>query len=97
MDWGKKISLTPNLSFEFFPAGHIVGAAIVRFISRGARITFTGDLGRPNNIIMPPPVPLPETDYLVVESTYGNRSHPVEESKQWHQIRSFERVPLRLF
>jgi metallo-beta-lactamase family protein len=79
VSWNKKISLTPNLSFEFFPAGHIVGAAVVKFVSPQSRITFTGDLGRPNNVIMPPPVPLPETDYLIAESTYGNRTHAAED------------------
>ncbi len=82
VDWGKKISLTPNLDFELFPAGHIVGAAMARFVSRKSRITFTGDLGRPNNIIMSPPSPLPETDYLVIESTYGNRNHPPEDPRK---------------
>ncbi len=77
--WGQKLSLTPHLTCEFFPAGHIVGAAMVRFTSPKSRLTFSGDLGRPHNIIMSPPDPLPETDYLVVESTYGNRIHPNED------------------
>ncbi len=78
IDWGQKFSLMPHLTFEFFPAGHIVGAAMVRLTASKKRITFTGDLGRPHNIIMPPPSPLPDTDYLVMESTYGDRRHPVE-------------------
>ncbi len=79
--WEEKIALTPNLFFKFLPAGHIVGAAMVKFTSPHARIVFTGDLGRPHNIIMPPPHSLPETDYLVSESTYGNRSHSAEDPR----------------
>lgn len=80
--WRQKTSLTAEFSFEFFPAGHIVGAAMARLVSPAGRITFTGDLGRPNNIIMPPPSPLPETDTLITESTYGNRRHPSENPQQ---------------
>lgn len=54
-------------------AGHILGAAIV-VVSDGKRtITFSGDLGRPNDPLLLPPEPITQTDYLVVESTYGNR------------------------
>ena len=41
-------------------------------------IAFIGDVGRPNDPIMAPPEPLPPTDYLVVESTYGDRRHPAQ-------------------
>ena len=42
------------------------------------RIAYTGDIGRGNNKILPPPVPFPQCDYLITESTYGNRLHPTE-------------------
>jgi metallo-beta-lactamase family protein len=80
--WGKKIGLSKHLSFQFLPAGHILGAGVVQFTAAGRRITFSGDLGRPNGLIMKAPTAVPETDYLVVESTYGDRLHSKEDPKE---------------
>jgi len=55
-------------------AGHILGAAMIE-LTADSKIIFSGDVGRPNDVAMFPPEPLPETDFLVVESTYGNRTH----------------------
>jgi metallo-beta-lactamase family protein len=57
------------------PAGHILGACTAVLQAGGVRVAFSGDLGRTNDPVMHPPQPLPEADYLVVESTYGNRRH----------------------
>lgn len=59
------------------PAGHILGAAIVLLEGADTSITFSGDLGRHNDLIMVPPSAIKKTDYLVVESTYGNRQHDI--------------------
>lgn len=67
--------LFPGLSFEFRYAGHILGAASVVVTAGRLRIGFTGDVGRPNDPIFFSPKPLPPVDYLVTESTYGNRKH----------------------
>ena len=48
----------------------------------GQLITFSGDLGRPKNLIMNPPDSLHKTDYLVIESTYGDRNHPKENPQE---------------
>ncbi len=77
----KKVELSRHVSFQFLPAGHILGAAIVQFMVSGRLVTFSGDLGRPKSDIMKPPVPVRETDYLVIESTYGDRCHPKEDPK----------------
>jgi metallo-beta-lactamase family protein len=55
--------------------GHILGAASVQLDWDGKRIVFSGDLGRYGDPIMVDPVPVERADYLVVESTYGNRRH----------------------
>lgn len=60
---------------RFAPGGHILGASIVQLTAHGRTITFSGDLGRPNDPLMAPPARIEHTDYLVVESTYGNRRH----------------------
>lgn len=57
------------------PAGHILGACSVMLNDGERRLTFSGDVGRADDLIMRPPEPLLATDYLVVESTYGDRSH----------------------
>ena len=80
VSWEEKINLAPHLKFQFIPAGHIVGASMIRFVSAKTRLTFTGDLGRPHGILMKAPDPLPISDYLVVESTYGDRTHPSEDT-----------------
>lgn len=59
----------------FRRAGHILGAATVEVRWRGRRIVFTGDLGRYDDPLMLDPEPVPAADYLVMESTYGDRLH----------------------
>ncbi|NIN36520.1 MAG: MBL fold metallo-hydrolase [Gammaproteobacteria bacterium] len=60
----------------FRPVGHILGAASVYLTFNDKTVLFTGDIGRPNDPVMRPPADIEETDYLVVESTYGDRKHP---------------------
>lgn len=73
--FGAQVAVAPGLEATFSRAGHILGAAIVALDDGRRRITFSGDLGRANDTIMAPPAALEATDYLVVESTYGNRVH----------------------
>jgi metallo-beta-lactamase family protein len=57
-------------------AGHILGAASLQIEAAGTTIVFSGDLGRYNDPTMVDPVGFDRADYLVVESTYGDRRHP---------------------
>lgn len=80
VNYHKRVQLTKKLSFEFVTAGHILGSSFVNFeveCSDGAtrRIVMTGDLGRYNEPIIHDPSNVEEADYIVVESTYGNREH----------------------
>ena len=59
-------------------AGHILGSACLSLSVGGVTIAFTGDVGRPVDPIMLRPDPLGPADYLVTESTYGDRRHPPE-------------------
>jgi metallo-beta-lactamase family protein len=63
-------------SFRFVPAGHIPGAASVWLRADGATLAFSGDLGRSGDPTLPPPQTDGAADWLVVESTYGDRLHP---------------------
>ena len=65
-----------DIRVTFMPAGHILGAAIILLEAEGRRVIFSGDVGRSDDVLMPPPRPLPGADHLVLESTYGNRLHP---------------------
>ncbi|MBN8499344.1 MBL fold metallo-hydrolase [Accumulibacter sp.] len=56
-------------------AGHILGAATAEIEWGGRRVVFSGDLGRYDDPVMVDPELVPQADYLVVESTYGNRLH----------------------
>ncbi len=70
----------------FLDAGHILGSALVllEVDEEGVkkRLLFTGDLGQPNLPIVRDPTPMPEADYLMIESTYGDRLHPPVEAIQ---------------
>ena len=63
-------------SLLFRRAGHILGAATAEIQVGGRRLVFSGDLGRYGDETMVDPEPVPEADYLVIESTYGDRIHP---------------------
>ena len=71
----KPIALGGGVTARFLPAGHILGASMIRFEQANLSILFSGDLGRPHNPIMKAPTAVEQVDYLVIESTYGNRLH----------------------
>jgi metallo-beta-lactamase family protein len=81
VNYRKRVQLTAKLSFEFVTAGHILGSGFVIFdieCKDGQRksMIMTGDLGRYDEPIIHDPSSVEEADYIVVESTYGNREHP---------------------
>lgn len=79
--YNEKIKLADDTSFELIPAGHIIGSSFVRIQHRGTSLLFTGDLGRMHDPVMRKPTPLQPVDYLVTESTYGNRLHEKDHPK----------------
>lgn len=65
-----------GIRVTFQPAGHILGSATLRVeLHDGPTIRFSGDLGRPTHPLLVPPAPVGECDYLLIESTYGDREH----------------------
>jgi metallo-beta-lactamase family protein len=79
LEYEQVVSLGTDCSFRFTSAGHILGSSFVEMIlSKGEEkttIVFSGDLGRYDVPILNDPTPVAEADYIVVESTYGNRLH----------------------
>ena len=74
--FGAETEVAPGIRATFQPAGHILGSATVQIdLEDGPRILFSGDLGRPHHPILCPPAPRVASDFLVIESTYGNRQH----------------------
>ena len=74
--FNQEIQLANDVNCIFTPAGHILGAASVFVKSQSKSITFSGDVGRLTDPLMYPPAVPQIGDYLVLESTYGDRKHP---------------------
>jgi metallo-beta-lactamase family protein len=75
IDFDKEFDFQGKLKILFRPAGHILGAAVVQLAWGDRTIVFSGDLGRYEDATMFDPSPISHADYLLVESTYGNRHH----------------------
>lgn len=77
--YNQKITIDDNLTIRFQDAGHILGSSIVEMWIKEKgetiKLVFTGDLGRKNKPIIRNPSIIEEADYLIMESTYGNRKH----------------------
>ncbi len=69
--------VAPGVTVTLRAAGHILGSATVELglADTGRRVLVTGDLGRPGHPLLRPPASRPDVDVVLVESTYGDRSH----------------------
>lgn len=78
-EYEQDFALGENLAARFLNAGHVLGSAMIQVDAQTdkgrRRIVFTGDLGRRQGLLMKPPAIAAQVDYLIIESTYGNRSH----------------------
>ena len=81
--YDEMFSPAPGISVRFQDAGHILGAAMVElFVEENGetvKLVFSGDIGRPNQLLMKDPSSVHQADYLFMESTYGNRNHKGEQ------------------
>lgn len=72
--------LPGGATWQFLPAGHILGSAFAEvYFANGERILMSGDLGRYNTPIIKDPTTVENAEYLVIESTYGDRFHAQED------------------
>ena len=76
--------LVPGVTLTLYDAGHVLGSAIVAldFEAEKRRLVYTGDLGRPQIPLLRDPTVLPAADILIIESTYGGRTHPPQEDSE---------------
>lgn len=78
-DYGKKIDINDNLSVRFIDAGHLLGSSSIEFWLREGtderKVVFSGDIGTKNRPLIKSPTYIEEADYVIMESTYGNREH----------------------
>jgi metallo-beta-lactamase family protein len=84
VDYGNCMSIGNELEGCFYEAGHVLGAATIAinltYDGEGRRILFSGDIGEPDQPIINDPAIFDKADYVVIESTYGNRTHDEHKS-----------------
>lgn len=74
-EYGEEVQVTRDVKCRFRDAGHILGSAIIEVWAGRKKIVFSGDLGNPPVPLLRPTEFIDEADYVVVESTYGDREH----------------------
>lgn len=86
VNFNQKFTLNSEISCTFHEAGHIIGAASIRLeVTEGNSIQtigFTGDLGNPGSKLIVDPEPMQGLNYLITETTYGNRQHKEKRSPE---------------
>ena len=79
VDYGTWFKIDDNVQFMYLDAGHIIGSATVHLKinenGKETHLTFSGDLGRYRDVILKSPEIFPQADYIIMESTYGNKLH----------------------
>ncbi|MGY4384257.1 metallo-beta-lactamase family protein [Pedobacter sp. UYP24] len=92
----KDFRINEQVSVEFIPVGHLLGAAAVVLTVKEAvgtkKIAFTGDIGRQNYPVLVNPGQIPQVDYLVTESTYGGRVHTTDVTLQDKLVETINEV-----
>lgn len=74
--FGESFEVANTFRMRFDVAGHILGSATVHCeMPDGTKARFSGDLGRPNHPVLQPAAPVGDADFILVESTYGDRTH----------------------
>jgi len=76
LEFNIRFPLFNTVFIEFINNGHILGSASIKINVQNEIIVFSGDLGRTNPLILPKIATIPNADYVIMESTYGNKEHP---------------------
>lgn len=80
--YDRPVPVASGVDAEFVNAGHLLGSAYARITTGGETLLFGGDLGRYSRPVLPDPSPIDAADVLLVESTYGDRTHEVDDGGQ---------------
>jgi len=88
--YDRPVPVAEGVEADFINAGHLLGSAYARVRAGGKTILFGGDLGRFERPVLPDPTMVEEADYLLIESTYGNRVHEKDDNgeKLAHAIKA---------
>jgi len=78
--YDRPMPLPGEMELDFLSAGHLLGSAYARIRVNGQTVLFGGDLGRFGRPVLPDPTMVSQADYLLVESTYGNRVHEQDDN-----------------
>jgi metallo-beta-lactamase family protein len=82
----RRFYINDKINVKFTNTGHMLGGAVVNLelLENGKKVhlAYTGDIGRPHNKIIHPPTAFPQCDYLITESTYGDRLHHEEKESE---------------
>lgn len=81
-DYKEWVFITHEIKFQLLNAGHILGSAMVELKAGGTKFLFSGDLGRKDPMLLYPPQKMYEADYVIMESTYGDRVHKIDDIKE---------------
>ena len=86
VEYNRRFYINDQINVKFTNSGHMLGSAVVNLEitenGQKKRIAFTGDIGRSHNKLLQTPAVFPQCDYLITESTYGNRLHPAEKEME---------------
>lgn len=92
VDYDKHFSPAQGVDVLYTNNGHLIGSAAISITIKGGeketKILFSGDVGRYRSVLLQPPADVPQADYIIIESTYGNKSHDIsfnniETIKEW--------------
>ncbi len=89
-NYHETLKISENLEVSFLNAGHILGSAMVQFVLEKKKILFTGDLGNSPSMLLPDTEIVNDIDYLVMESTYGDRNHESRDDRRKNLERAIE-------
>ena len=92
INYHQSFKLNDKLDFTLYNAGHILGAAFIKFNTGGKNIVFSGDLGGQDMPLMKTAETLGQADYLILESTYGNSLHADKKNREKKLLQAVQSV-----